>query len=935
MRINISIYVFLILFSFSGSAYSQSQAIPTYDNGAAALIRLAGELPPELAISQLALEDLGEVALTMTVQRIFKPGASFITGGSNQTLERVPLEDITYYQGEVDGFADSLVFLAVEPAVADFSGFVRIGDAVWDLELDEYGSKLISSAGSLSAPDDAIDLGDDAIEAPLVFAPDEATVSAGKTVVLGAHGGFDASTQSVSTTYRCTGFDSPGTSGWTIPGDSQCLIENLEIPEGSLGKFTLFGQDENEGNGDLVVQRGDPPEEECRSAGPDVDEVCDDISSGIVDVLVIAPDTELKFWLSWQLRNESTGFLEKGCATPSPGSGYIFTLEAREACVFSVDIPTDGLGTFYIEPQGDSTGNADLLVRRGDPKLTVCESSGPETDDSCSGIAEGPVEVVVSAPDQEVKFAFYYELAREALEEGYRFETVVAIDTDFALYSQVGDLKSLQNYFAGLFAFNNTVFEREVRTKLLIGDMRVRQTDDDDPYHTDTEQKSACRLAEFSQKWHTNEELSGLDRGLAAHFTNISFGGIANRPGLCSDSFEYDPVEIEDCPFDRYVSGDYSVTGVQAETANIGGSILKDNHFSAHEFGHNFNSKHTHCYSNIGGNSDPVDACYVEDNDGCWAGDETLPGLNSLTGGTSGSRNGSIMSYCHLLEGNTLNIFDTFGEDFDYGVDADRVPKVLTDYVGGKSLTDPSCVATVEVTQTSDDSDGDGYPDDEDAFPDDPNEWVDTDQDGIGNNADDDDDGDGVADADDAFPLDSSETTDTDKDGIGNNEDTDDDGDGYSDADELAAGTDPLDPNDKPNTVAEEDPQGSFILRAMIPWLLNQEQSAKEWSVSSFEVESLQSDEQDYRVVVLPADATEMEVFTEGGSDGDADLYVTPVSQYETNEENRWRCSASTSSSEERCNTADLEPLAAGEDYYVLVYAYEAFSNLKVTIRTR
>jgi hypothetical protein len=50
MRINISIYVFLILFSFSGSAYSQSQAIPTYDNGAAALIRLAGELPPELAI---------------------------------------------------------------------------------------------------------------------------------------------------------------------------------------------------------------------------------------------------------------------------------------------------------------------------------------------------------------------------------------------------------------------------------------------------------------------------------------------------------------------------------------------------------------------------------------------------------------------------------------------------------------------------------------------------------------------------------------------------------------------------------------------------------------------------------------------------------------------------------------------------------------------
>ena len=42
-----------------------------------------------------------------------------------------------------------------------------------------------------------------------------------------------------------------------------------------------------------------------------------------------------------------------------------------------------------------------------------------------------------------------------------------------------------------------------------------------------------------------------------------------------------------------------------------------------------------------------------------------------------------------------------------------------------------------------------------DAFPVDSTESLDTDSDGIGNNADDDDDGDGVADASDAFPLDS------------------------------------------------------------------------------------------------------------------------------------------------------------------------------------
>ncbi|NNE35930.1 MAG: hypothetical protein HKN13_11875, partial [Rhodothermales bacterium] len=51
------------------------------------------------------------------------------------------------------------------------------------------------------------------------------------------------------------------------------------------------------------------------------------------------------------------------------------------------------------------------------------------------------------------------------------------------------------------------------------------------------------------------------------------------------------------------------------------------------------------------------------------------------------------------------------------------------------------------------DSDGDGVPDSEDAFPNDPTEWVDTDGDGTGNNADLDDDGDGVPDTEDAYPL--------------------------------------------------------------------------------------------------------------------------------------------------------------------------------------
>jgi len=102
----------------------------------------------------------------------------------------------------------------------------------------------------------------------------------------------------------------------------------------------------------------------------------------------------------------------------------------------------------------------------------------------------------------------------------------------------------------------------------------------------------------------------------------------------------------------------------------------------------------------------------------------------------------------------------------------------------------------VRVYKLYHDEDNDGVPD--------INEILDTDNDGIGNNADPDDDGDGdgVADVDDVFPLDASETLDTDGDGVGNNADvfpnddsetldTDNDGAHGSGSGGSSAGADP------------------------------------------------------------------------------------------------------------------------------------------------
>lgn len=102
------------------------------------------------------------------------------------------------------------------------------------------------------------------------------------------------------------------------------------------------------------------------------------------------------------------------------------------------------------------------------------------------------------------------------------------------------------------------------------------------------------------------------------------------------------------------------------------------------------------------------------------------------------------------------------------------------------SVTDGNFADTDSVFDGSDDgtvdTDGDGVPDFIDGFPNDSTEWADTDDDGIGNNADTDDDGDGVSDSSDAFPLNANESVDTDQDGLGNNADTDDDGDGVADS---------------------------------------------------------------------------------------------------------------------------------------------------------
>ena len=159
---------------------------------------------------------------------------------------------------------------------------------------------------------------------------------------------------------------------------------------------------------------------------------------------------------------------------------------------------------------------------------------------------------------------------------------------------------------------------------------------------------------------------------------------------------------------------------------------------------------------------------------------------------------------------------DGIGDNDDLDDDNDGIPDAEDDFPNDPTeTTDTDGDGIGDNTDPDDDNDGyyDGilefrayfFPNQSvtidipiDAFPLDPNEQVDTDGDGVGNEADPDNDNDGILDTEDAFPNDASETIDTDGDGIGNNLDPDDDNDGYSDIIEIREGTNPLDPGSYP-----------------------------------------------------------------------------------------------------------------------------------------
>jgi len=232
----------------------------------------------------------------------------------------------------------------------------------------------------------------------------------------------------------------------------------------------------------------------------------------------------------------------------------------------------------------------------------------------------------------------------------------VAVDTDTEwMAGKSNNTTTATTWIEDLFLSMNVMYERDVATRLLIGDVTLRIGPD--PYTASGSNRGEA-LDEFGEYWRVNQD--SIQRNFAAMLSGRSIGagsfsGIAWLNQYCRNGFVLS---------NGSTAGSYSYNAVGTNWSASAASK-----FISHELGHNMGSPHTHCLST--GQGGFVDQCYNNDGSGCYSGPTSCPA------GT-----GTTMSYCHLLGG--------CGSTPDFHP---TVQSLLEDRLASNS---PSCIAAFE-----------------------------------------------------------------------------------------------------------------------------------------------------------------------------------------------------------------------------------------------
>jgi Metallo-peptidase family M12 len=259
----------------------------------------------------------------------------------------------------------------------------------------------------------------------------------------------------------------------------------------------------------------------------------------------------------------------------------------------------------------------------------------------------------------------------------------LAIETDSALYANFSsNIANVETFARNLVAATSTIYMRDLNTEIRIPYLGLHTTTDVftvNPGQTGTWNgvsnvawDTFHALMEFGDRWHNNPP-STAPRSAAALLSGQSqTSGIAWIQRVCLGDFA---CTTGSCGAgnNAHWGGAYSYNGGIGLSAS--NRVVPDpnalEHFGApstgywpllqlsHEFGHNVQSRHTHCVPLDAPDAATygrsfVDSCYGGEG-GCFAG------LTGLPSDGAGNR-GTIMSYCHLLAGGGSNLRFTFGQ---------------------------------------------------------------------------------------------------------------------------------------------------------------------------------------------------------------------------------------------------------------------------------
>ena len=222
-------------------------------------------------------------------------------------------------------------------------------------------------------------------------------------------------------------------------------------------------------------------------------------------------------------------------------------------------------------------------------------------------------------------------------------EARVAVDTDSELLSlKFGDnTTSANNYIAALFAGMNTMYERDLNVRLVVGDVMLRVGSD--PYASAPGVSTSVQLNEFGEYWRVNHQ--AINRAFAMLLSGKSANEFqASGTAWVLTSGNYCTAKGTLQNGDTQTSGHFSATQVfRSDNTALDVSVV------GHELGHNFGAFHTHCTDRdpVTAGLQPIDQCFNSDNPppggACYTGTRSCP-----TEFPAHTNRGTVMSYCNF-----------------------------------------------------------------------------------------------------------------------------------------------------------------------------------------------------------------------------------------------------------------------------------------------